>query len=167
MKIVKIVLGIISLGMAAGIGVYIANKANESELAKLKGSQGKFKQYYDVTRLWLKLQNSGKEISSYFANNNITHFAIYGAGTMGDLLYDCMKDNEHKIAFFIEETGVEIKNFLGNIDLKTLENPISFEGLDIIVITSVSYFKSIKQNLLSLGCTCPIVSLEDIIYSLE
>lgn len=166
MKFKNIVIGLIIAGASAGIATYITNKANEYEITKIKNSRDKFKSYYDVLTEWFKQEKKGNEISKFFADKKYNKIAVYGAGTLGNLFYSAMGKEESKIQCFIEETGLEIKNYIGNTDLKIMENEIDFSGVDVVLVSAITYYGSIKKALLEKGCTCPIISLEDVVYEI-
>ena len=170
MKAGKMVLNLVKIGsgVVAGacLGAYVTGKSNETRRELTEASRDKFKSYYDITREWMICEMNGHNIADWISDNGINKMAVYGAGTMGDLFYETMKNSEEKIAFFVEETGAPLSEFKGNTALETLEYGVDWEGLDMVIVTAVTYFKDIKAKLEELGVSCPIVSLEEIVYSL-
>lgn len=119
----------------------------------------KYKLYYSLNNKWITLKESGKRLSKYFVENNIKSIAVYGLGDVGlNLCNELMKD------------GIEVKYaFDGNlirydsiIPIRKLEDDL--DEVDAVVVTIPDEFEAIKNNLL-VKFSCPIISVDDVIYS--
>ena len=120
----------------------------------------KYKLYYCLNNKWIALKEANKRLSEYFVENKIKTIAVYGLGDVGlNLCEEIMKD------------GIEVRYaFDGNlirydsvIPIRKLEDEL--EKVDAVVITIPDEFEAIKNNL-SPKFSCPIISVDDVIYSL-
>lgn len=119
----------------------------------------KMGEFYNLLIEWLKLCQEGKTLASYFEKNNYKTIAIYGMKELGERLFDELR-----------ETGVEVKyaidrNSAVYAEIEILNPEEVLPSVDVIVVTAIHYYNEIKETL-SKNINCPIISLEDIIYSI-
>ena len=119
----------------------------------------KYKLYYCLNSKWIALKEANKRISKYFAENNISTIAVYGLGDVGiNLCEEVMKD------------GIEIKYAFDNnlirydswVPIRKLEDEL--EQVDAVIVTIPDEFEAIR-NILVQKFSCPIISIDDVIYS--
>lgn len=120
----------------------------------------KYKLYYCLNNKWIALKEANKRLSEYFVENEIKTIAVYGLGDVGlNLCEEIMKD------------GIEVRYaFDGNLIRYDSEIPIrklgdELEEVDVVVVTIPDEFEVIR-NSLSSKFSCPIISVDDVIYSL-
>lgn len=119
------------------------------------------KVYYNILYLWLKNKLNNKSIEDYFLKNKIKTIAIYGAGNLGELLYDELKNSSKvNIKYLIDQGNIN-KN-LYRIQIIKLEQVSNVEEVDCVVVTPIYAYDSIKENLNKLGIK-KIVAIDDII----
>lgn len=131
---------------------------NDKKIAEKKEKVDKFKNYYNMLNHWLALKQEGKSLETYFVENNIKTLAIYGVGEMGNRIYDELKDSEIVVKYGIDKSG---GGTFADLEIFTLEEDL--EEVDAIIVTAVFAFDEIEE-LVSKKVTCPIISLEDIVY---
>jgi autonomous glycyl radical cofactor GrcA len=155
--------GIISVlaataGIAAGAaGVsYLMNKEVKFQKNKVK----KFKGYYNLLNQWLILKSEGKSISEYFLRENYKEISVYGMGELGNRLLEELKVCPVKVKYGIDKKAGG--TYLG-VDIISPEDEL--DKTDAIIVTAFFEFDEIRKEL-SKTADCPIISLEDVIYSI-
>lgn len=151
-------------------GGLIAGGAVQRKMKKYLSSSekrvDKFKGYYNTETQWLKNKNSQKRISDFFKGRENQKIGIYGMGNLGGLLYEDLKAENIETACFIEEyaeglyVGIDEKKVIG-ID------KVSDENLDLIIVTPIFDFDRISNNLKNSDIHAEIISLDEIIFSLN
>lgn len=117
--------------------------------------------YYYLMKQWVS--NNRKNISSadYLRNNHISSIAIYGTGTLGDMLYGELKDTEIKIKYVIDKSRQESYNNIPVIDLKHIKEQPS---VDAIIVTPIFDYSEIIQEIEKYDKKIVKISLEKLIY---
>lgn len=100
--------------------------------------------YYYTLREWIFNKQKGKSISDYFIKNNITTIAIYGKGTLGDLLYNDIKETNIKILYVIDKITDEKFHQIPVINLEQINEQAR---VDAIIITPICDYPEILQNI--------------------
>ena len=144
------------VGSVAGMagGAYFGWKGVEKKDEKVN----KFKSYYNMLNQWLYLKQNDKSITKYFEDNNYKSIAIYGMGEMGSRLYDDLRNSDISVKYAIDKKAVGTYEDLVVYDLED-----EFEDVDVIIVSAVSAFDEIEDEL-SDKVKCPIISLEDVVY---
>lgn len=160
-KIIGRIAGIGAVGGAiAGIG-YMAQKSIE----KSGIMEGRYKAYYQLANQWLVNKNSGKNVSKYFEDNNISNIAIYGMGTLGELFYEEIKDSDVKVSYFIDKNADILYYGADDIAVISIEGIAKQEKTDAIIVTPVFDFEEIREALEEVT-DIRLISLEDVVYGL-
>lgn len=163
MELKKIIKGIAALGAVAGIigGVGFLSRRPLKETEKRLKKQSA---YYALSQQWITNKNEGKTLDSYFKEQNYNTIAIYGMGTLGELFLEEIKKSDIKIACFIDKNSEDMFYGGDDIEVTGLEGIRSREDVDAIVVTPIADFDEIVDELQEAGVSCPVVSLEDVIY---
>lgn len=148
-------------GLIGGIG-YLNRKFLKETQEKLKKQSA----YYALAQQWLVNKNEGKSIDSYFKNFQYKNIAIYGIGTLGELFFEEIKHSDLKISYFIDKNCNELFCAADEIATISPDQISSQEQVDAIIVTPISSFDEITDDLIKAGVTCEIVSLEDVIYDI-
>lgn len=109
---------------------------------------------------WVKVKQEGKNLSSYFEKKGYREIAIYGMSYAGETLADELKKSTTNIKYGIDQKAEQI---YAEFDV-VLPNE-KLEHVDAIVVTPVKFFDEIEEQLRS-KVSCPIISLEDILYEI-
>ena len=109
---------------------------------------------------WTRMSIEGKKASDFFKERDIKDIAIYGMNYVGETL---LKD--------LNNTGVEVKygidrNYSAiSSSVRVFSPQQNLQEVGAIVVTPISSFDQIEYEL-SKKFNCPIISIEDIIYTL-
>lgn len=151
------------IGTFAGLvtGVVCSGKIKNKKIEEKNKKVNKFKDYYNMLNQWIINLHENKTVKKYFIENGYKEIAIYGMGEMGNRLYEELIDCD----------GIEIKYAIdknagatfSKIDVFDLDD--NLPEVDLIVVSAIFEFDEIKKELSS-KLNCPIVSLENVIYSL-
>ena len=77
---------------------------------------------------------------------------------VGETLLGELKDSEIRIAYGIDQNADGIYT---DVEIVSVDNDL--EDVDAIVVTAITFFDEIEEKL-SAKMSCPIISLEDILY---
>lgn len=145
------------LGMGIG-GIFIGRKM-VGIIYNKQFDVEKFRKMYHMIQRWMATKQEGKFLETYFEKNKYQRIAIYGMADIGVLLINELKDTAIEVVY-----GIDKNHFLRSAvplyhpDQELLE-------VDAVVVTAIAYFDSIEK-MLSEKLSCPILSLEDVIYEL-
>ena len=122
----------------------------------------KWKRFYYLYDRWLRLKQQNKNLSTYLKRKGYCTIAIYGGRELALRLIDELQGTEIEILYLVDRNKQ-------NCLCKGKERYLPYETLpkvDAIVVTAVYYFEEIQANLKP-KVECDIVSLEDIVNSIE
>ncbi len=158
MKIIFISLIVFMFGiLIGGIGV---TKLFTPKILHKEKEIFKFKSYYDMTRQWIYIYQSGNKIEEILKTKKINSIAIYGMGDIGILLYEELKDSSISIEYMID------RNTLGRgYDIKIVTPTSKMKKVDAIIITPIFEFDEIRSMLEEL-VSYDIYALDDLIYEI-
>ena len=143
-------------GLIAGAGT--VSKYMRRSLAKSKSMSDKHLALFLMMNQWVKVKQEGKNLSEYFETNGYKRIAIYGMSYAGETLLDELRESKVEVAYGIDNRADSI--YL-DLDIVTMED--TFEEVDAIVVTAVTFYEEIAEKL-EKKLKCPILSLEDILY---
>ncbi len=120
----------------------------------------KLLQFYRVYDMWLNSTLQNKKISEYILKMGYKNIAIYGYGSLGKRLYQCIKADGNLIC---------VKYIMDKAADKGLSNEINIvcpsenlEKVEIVIVTPIYYYKDISEKLNNMGYE-NVISLEDIV----
>lgn len=154
-KIVSILAAAIT-GGAAGVGVTGWNMMKAVETQREASS--KHLRLFKMMNRWVEVKQEGKNLSDYFVKNGYRKIAVYGMHYAGERLVEELADSNIEIICGIDR-NIQDSNTI--IDIITIEDKIP--EVDAVVVTAITFFDEIEQQL-SRKVTCPVISLEDILY---
>ena len=164
MKAGKVIGRILGIGAVAGGVAGIVHYSKKS-LNKSEELQGRYKAYYQLTNQWLMNKNENKGMKTYFADNNIKSIAIYGMGTLGELLYSEIKDSDVKVKYFIDKNADTLYYGVDDIAVVGLDDIGSQDEVDAIIVTPIFDFDEIESDMEDIT-NISLISLEDIVYGI-
>ena len=130
-------------------------------IAKKKEERlNKFIKYFALLDrwLWLKLQN--KNISIYFEEQGYHSIAIYGMGEIGNRLFEELsRFSSIKVEYAVDKNE---KKFQA-VPILSLEDELP--NVDVVVVTNNYIFEQIYE-ILKKKTTCPIVSIDDVVFGI-
>ncbi|MCM1233276.1 MAG: hypothetical protein NC489_24425 [Ruminococcus flavefaciens] len=149
---------IISILAGIAIGAVAAGKIVIKNLDKMKELSSRHFSLFQLMDQWVKVKQEGKNVASYLEENGYQKIAIYGMSYVGETLLEELKNTSVRVAYGIDKKGDTIYT---DIDVITMDD--SFDEVDAIVVTAITFFDEIEKEL-SERVSCPIISLEDILY---
>ncbi len=156
----KGVIGVLSLVAGAVGGAVSAGKFTGDKLKVARQFSDKHLALFLMMNQWVKVKQDGKNLASYFEKNGYKKIAVYGMSYAGETLVDELKDTDITIAYGIDQKADTI---YADLDIVTMDD--SFEDVDAVVVTAITFFDEIEEKL-SEKLDCPIISLEDVLYEI-
>ena len=120
----------------------------------------KLQAHYDLLNHWLEVKNENKGIASYFEDMGYSHIAVYGMAELGNRLIEDLKGSSICVDYGIDRDVCCSIAGIAEVYFPEDELPKT----DAIVVTPYSAFEAIKKQL-EQRVDCPIISLEDIVWS--
>lgn len=154
----KGVVGALSLlvgaaGGAIGVGRVAGTKINDKQQMA-----NKHLALFLMMNQWVKVKQQGKNLAVYFERNGFKKIAIYGMSYAGETLVEELRGSNVEVAYGIDQKADTI---YADVDIVTMEGDL--DEVDAIVVTAITFFDEIEEKL-SEKVSCPIISLEDILY---
>lgn len=116
---------------------------------------------FETSIRWIQIKQEGKNLEEYFVKNNYHSIGIYGMSYLGERLFEELRNSSVKVAWGIDQEAHLI--YIPGLKLYTLEE--EKEKVDAVVVTPITYFDEIMQNMKNnIGNETAIISLEDILY---
>ena len=115
---------------------------------------------YWILVAWLKLRHQGRTLAEYFHGHGYRNIAVYGMKELGICLVEELKDSGITVEYGIDRDADKLYVPLDLYKPEEELNPV-----DAVVITAIHFFNEISQSL-SHKMSCPILSLEGIIFEL-
>lgn len=153
--------GLISiLSILAGIaaGSIATSKVLRTAIKSKKEMEEKMISYYHLLNQWLSLSQEGKSLAEYFHNNEYKTVGIYGMKELGERLYDELSDSDVEVVCIIDKNADNMY-----FDMDILKPTDELPEFDVLVVTASYYFDAIETDMAT-KVSCPIISLEDVIY---
>ena len=121
---------------------------------------------------WLQNKIYKKEIGDYLLEQNIKNIVIYGAGKLGELLYDDLL-NYHSINVicFIDKNADSLYYGIDDMKIYNVHEASDIEEIkkaDVIIITPYKAFNEIKNELdVKLDFKGKYLAIDDIVWAVE
>lgn len=109
---------------------------------------------------WLTAKQSGKDIKEYFFRKGYQKIVIYGMSYAGERLLDELAHSDIEVVAAIDKNA---KDMIEKVPVIAPDEEIP--ACDCIVVTAISFFDEIERFLMQ-KVSCPVVSLEDILYEM-
>ena len=116
---------------------------------------------YDILKQWFVLRQQGKMTEQYFKENEYKKIAIYGMSDLGQFLSDELQNSEIEVAYGIDRRADKLS---ARVPILTMEDELP--TVDVCVVTAAYFFNQIAEELQK-KLECPIISIEDILYSMN
>lgn len=149
------------LSMLAGglAGAGAIGKISGNKVGQIQKLSDKHLALFRMMNRWVNVKQEGKNLSSYFESHGYKRIAIYGMSYAGETLVNELSSSEIEVSYGIDRR----EEVFSYIDVISMEDPLP--DVDAIVVTAITFFDDIEEKL-SEKVTCPIVSLEDILYEI-
>lgn len=157
-SILKIILGFFCVFFAFLLNIY-KKRENNSKRSKKEISDDKFVAYFNMLDQWMYLKENDIKIERFFKDHGYEKVAIYGMAKMANHLIKELESSTIEIAYGIDQRS---KMIYSNFPVISPNEFLAIK-IDAIVVTPTFDFSNIERQLHN-KVSCPIISLEDIIY---
>lgn len=141
------VVGVGAMGKILGKATNSAQKMSDKHLA-----------LFLMMNQWVQVKQEGKNIADYLKEKGYNTIAIYGMSYAGERLLDELKGSEVVVKYAIDK---ESDGIYSEIDVISPDDIV--DEVDAVIVTPI-YFMDEIEEMLSTKMSCPIISLEDILY---
>lgn len=148
------------LTVAAGflLGTKTADRKAEQKAEENQRLVEKNRTQFLVMLQWLKLRQTGRSICSYLSERGYKRVAIYGMSYTGE-----------RVLFELESAGIEVPYAIdkraggvaSEIDILLPDDDLP--DVDAIIVSEVFFFDEVR-SMLGEKLSCPVISLEEVIY---
>lgn len=143
----------------AGIGAVTVGKIFGARIQKAEELADKHMTLFLLLNQWLHIKQEGtRSIINYLESHNFRTIAVYGMSFVGERLVEELRGSKIKIAYGIDQNAQRIYS---DIKVITLEEPL--EKVDAVIVTAICFMDQIEKNLNG-RLSCPVISLEDLLY---
>lgn len=159
MKIIEILMVVLfSFSIGFAISVILVTKILMPKVVSYMLLSKKNLQIMDIFKAWLIMLEKGETIDTFFLQNRYMTIAICGMGYLGERLLAALEGTDIKVKYVIEQKK----------DVDYGITPVcspddDLEPVDVIVITPISHYYSIREQL-SKKVDCRFVSIEELFY---
>ncbi len=112
---------------------------------------------------WLENRNRNKTFSDYFHQCGYRTIAIYGAGDMGRLLYEEVKNTDIAVKYFVDRNAEGLREVEGIPVIPVSEIRDGGE-VDVLVITPIGNYDEICRLLARQAPEMRTLSLREAVY---
>ncbi len=95
---------------------------------------------------WMENRNVGKTFVDYFHEYGYQNIAIYGAGDLGRLLYEEIKESDIRVDYFVDRNGEGMLEHEG-VKVITIDKIKDMPLVDILVVSPVGNYVAISKSL--------------------
>lgn len=153
----RVMSSMLSLFTGTVVGSFATKRMMDKRVEQNQKMADKHLALFLMMNQWVKVKQKGKNLVSYFEKNGYREVAIYGMGYAGRTLADELENSSVEIKYGIDQNmGIEDERF----DVILPED--TFEPVDVIVVTPITFFAEIEENLRE-KTDCAIISLEDVL----
>lgn len=145
------------LAFTAG-ALFVAQKAVPYITEKQKALE-RFSKLFSLMDEWMAKKQQGKSIAEFLKNKGYQEVAIYGMSNLGERLAKDLEEEDMKVSY-----GIDRRDLLSAIPMHKLEDDLP--KVDAVIVTAMVAFDGIEEKLKK-KMTCPIYSIEDVVYFME
>lgn len=157
----KVISGLLGAAIGVGGGFILSNMMNKQVDSLSDKKIDKFKSYYELLNTWLKEKQNGVVLTQYFNEKNIKKIGIYGMGELGNRLSKELQNTDVEIVYAVDKSPI---NTFSELDVIGIDEVT--DNVDAIIVTAIFAMDDITNELKEY-VNVPIISLEDVIYSID
>lgn len=109
-------------------------------------NESRMRENFLLMKRWMENKNAGKSFSEYFQQCGYRSVAIYGAGDIGKLLFDELKQSDIQVKYFVDRNGEGIHEMEG-LPVVAIHQVREMEEVDVLVVTLINAYDSICKML--------------------
>ncbi len=118
-----------------------------------------------VAKRWLENRNANKSFVDYFHQCGYKTIAIYGAGDMGRLLYEEIKESDIQVKYFVDRNGEGI-HAIDGIPVITISHLDEMDDVDVVVVTFSNTYDKMCKMLAKFVPEIRTLSIKDAIFEM-
>lgn len=147
--------------MAGAACVYYAGIRHKRILCAQKKETDKFYDNYMLLSHWMEVKNGGRSSLEYFQTKGYQRIAVYGMGELANRLCEELEGTGVHVEYGID------REVCGTVSrMERIYSPgDALEPVDAVIVTPFYAMDSIRDALTK-KLNCPIVSLEEVVWSL-
>ena len=145
-------------GVVAGAAV--VKRASGETQNKIQMMSDKHLALFLMMNRWVQVKQEGKSMAAYFERHNYKTIAIYGMSYAGERLLEELKGNGITVDYGIDKDADAI---CADFDMVFPDD--NLKEVDAVIVTPIFFIDEIEE-ILSKKLSCPIISLEDILYDM-
>ena len=147
--------------MAGALCVSCMERRRKKILSAQKKETDKFYDNYQLLSHWLEVKNRGGSSLEYFREKGYREIAVYGMGELANRLCEELEGTDICVRYGIDR---EAWGTVSRMD-RIYAPEDALEQVDAVVVTPFYAMDSIRDTLRK-KISCPIVSLEEVVWSL-
>ena len=149
----------LSIFASAVGGIFVGYKMNEVVVSKHEKAE-QYRRMYRMMERWMRIKQNKESLEQYFIVNNYKKIAIYGFGNVGNLFFKEINDTSISVEYGMDRTP---EKFSG-IPMYSPSDDLP-DTVDAVIVTPIIYYSEIEAALKG-TLSCPIISLENVIYEI-
>lgn len=138
--------------------LFVAKKAVPYITEKQKALE-RFNKLFSLMDEWMAKKQQGKSIARFLESRGYHSVAIYGMSNLGERLLKDLEEDNLNVSY-----GIDRREISAEISMYKLEDDLP--DVDAIIVTAMVAFDGIEEKLRK-KMTCPIYSIEDVVYFME
>lgn len=156
----KLLKSIALLLVGIGLGASVVRKFWFEKYKTVKGDAERYLALLRMMDQWVKVKQDTRNLSEYFIKYGYKKIAIYGMGRAGNTLINELRSTEIMVAYGIDKRADLL---YADIDIVSIDDTLA--EVDAVVVTAITFYDEIEEQL-SKKISCPIISLEDILFDI-
>lgn len=140
------------------LGMKTADRKSDQRADENQKLAEKNRTQFLVVIQWLKLRQTGRNISTYLLERAYKKVAIYGMSYIGERVLFELKGSGIEVAYGIDKRAGGIAS---KIDILLPDDILPC--VDAVIVSETFFFEEIK-TMLSKKLSCPVLSLEEVVY---
>ncbi len=132
-----------------------------TEVNAMRQQVRKYRGYFQLLNEWMKLKEQKKGLEKYFTDYHMDYIAIYGWADLGKHLYQELNESGISVKYLVEQHGSVENGVLSIEEFAKKSGEVSG-----VVVTATYDYNAIYEALEG-KVDCPIISLEEVVYSIS
>ena len=154
----KVLLSVLSAVAGAAVGASTVGRLSADANTRIEKMSDKHLALFLLMNQWVSVKQKGRNLSTYFEKNGHKRIAIYGMSYAGERLLEELRSSNIEVAYGIDKKAEGVFS-----EISILSPDDILEDVDAVVVTPIFFFDELAESLSS-KLSCPILSLEDILY---
>lgn len=150
----------VCLAAAVGflLGLRISDRKADKKTDENQKLAEKNRTQFFVALQWLKLRQTGKNISNYLFEKDYKKVAIYGMSYIGERVLFELKNAGIEVTYGIDKRAGGVAS-----EINILHPDDNLPHVDAVIVSETFFFEDIEP-VLSEKLSCPVISLEEMVY---